>query len=248
MSHKHKFIFVKPGKVAGSAIELGLEGKLEASAIVTPMSVFEPKCDEDAYEHIGRNCKGYSEHMAPAEIKRKAPGEWDSYTIISVCRNPFDMLISRWHWEGWIFQKYGEPGLHSYIAMFNKFKRDKNLSLVQLPRKLSINRARKMVAREYPKGNFDFFVRHLPDQWTNDQYYFDGKEVIPNIVLRYESLQSDFDELCKEYGLSQSQLPRVKSKIRPAGLDIKGYYAPELSEFVAKKFEKQMTAFGYSRF
>ncbi len=245
ISHDHRFILVKPGKVGGTAVELGLAGKLGESAIITPVSSFNPACDDDWYDNLGRNSYGFSEHMTPRELRKKVPELWHDYDIVTITRNPFDMVVSRWNWEKWLYEQFGAPGLHSYATMFRKFRRDGCFSLDQVSRKLEFNKARKRAARAFRNEDPASLVNNFPYCWTNDQYYFDEEGFVPDRVLRTEHLQEDFDQFCRDYSLEPSTLPRVKSKLTEQGIKPDDFYTRAMVAEVTRRFTSQFARFGY---
>lgn len=91
ISHKHKFIFVKSTKTAGTSIEVFLSTHCGPLDIVTPII---PHVEP----HISRNADGYYNHM-PAYAIREKIGQncWDSYFKFCVERNPWDKTISYFH-------------------------------------------------------------------------------------------------------------------------------------------------------
>ena len=50
ISHRHRFIYVKARKVAGTSVEVALAKHCGDADIVTPVGGFSPKWDEDEYE------------------------------------------------------------------------------------------------------------------------------------------------------------------------------------------------------
>lgn len=121
LSHRHKFIFIKPKKVGGTSIEIALSKFCGPEDVLTPIS---PK-DEANRENLGfvtkqrfrkglneyskkdlkrlifnaRRAKKFYNHMTAREIKAAVSEEvWDSYTKISVVRSPYERAISRYFW------------------------------------------------------------------------------------------------------------------------------------------------------
>ena len=67
ISHKHKFIFVKCGKVAGSSLEIALRPHLGEDDIATPVA---EDSESDHYQNLGpknyRNSSQYDERVRKA--------------------------------------------------------------------------------------------------------------------------------------------------------------------------------------
>jgi len=74
ISHRHRFIFVHINKTGGTSIE----------------KVFKPKADQ-------RDVR--LKHAPVGEYKQRFPDQFDSYFKFSFVRNPWDWLVSRYHWS-----------------------------------------------------------------------------------------------------------------------------------------------------
>lgn len=128
VSHKHKFIFIKNGKVGGTSFETRLSPFLGNQDVVTPFGVAaEDQLDEqDRLKHSGgigpqnyekpllrwqltdisRYLRGkkplplFYNHMSASEC-RSVLGEqiFDSYLKIGIIREPFDTSISLYFWS-----------------------------------------------------------------------------------------------------------------------------------------------------
>ena len=245
ISHRHKYIFLKPGKVAGTALEIALKNSCGELDIITPISQYDSECDQDNYFYKAQNNFGYCEHMAFNEIVKLISAKYKNYRTISVVRNPWDMVVSRWFWECWIYSKFGAPKLRSYINMFKKIHRNKTYTMKQLNRKLQINLIRTKISKNIVKNDFQRFVENFPHVWTNNQYYFHDNEMIIDSVIRYEELQSNYILLCKNLGIQYTNLLKVKSKIRPHEVHYSEYYNSATENIIRRKFQKQIEHFGY---
>ena len=123
VSHKHRFIFVKNRKTAGTSIEIGLGGICGDHDIITPIS---PK-DERARVELGyrgaqrfnlplkswsssrilkairkRNRKSlqFYSHIPSTEIVNHLPKDvWNNYFKFTVERNPYDKVVSFFFWR-----------------------------------------------------------------------------------------------------------------------------------------------------
>ena len=94
ISHKHKFIFFKTGKCAGTSIETFLSQICGQKDICTNVS---PKPEG----HVTRNPRGWKEHDPAIVARRKIPNEFKNYFKLSVERNPWDKAVSQyWHHVG----------------------------------------------------------------------------------------------------------------------------------------------------
>ena len=101
ISHRHKFIFVKTRKTAGTSIEISLSRYCGEEDILTPFEDY----DERKYrsdEHVKpRNYKGLTTHSSVRDaIKVIGREKFDDYFKFCVERNPVDKVVSYyWHWN-----------------------------------------------------------------------------------------------------------------------------------------------------
>jgi len=100
ISHKHKFIFLKPGKVAGTSTEIYFE-KYCYSSIDQWSQPDGDICDmydgESGIvgERSPNTTSKWTNHMNAREIKNKIGKEiWDTYYKFGPIRNPFSRLVS----------------------------------------------------------------------------------------------------------------------------------------------------------
>lgn len=93
VSHRHRFIFVKTLKTAGTSIEVFLSPVCGPADVVTPiLPHVEP--------HVPRNHAGYFNHMPAADIRaRVGPDVWRSYFTFCVERDPWDKTLSYYHMQ-----------------------------------------------------------------------------------------------------------------------------------------------------
>lgn len=91
VSHRHRFIFIKTFKTAGTSLEVFLSGVCGPDDVVTPISpAVEP--------HRPRNHVGFYNHMPAAAVReRVGPAVWDAYYKFCVERCPWDKTLSFYH-------------------------------------------------------------------------------------------------------------------------------------------------------
>ena len=85
VSHKHKFIFVKTFKTAGSSIENYLQKYLGSNDILRGS-------EYDNTPSLNAPSKG--RHKSAQIIKNMYPKEWNEYFKFSIDRNPWDVAVS----------------------------------------------------------------------------------------------------------------------------------------------------------
>lgn len=101
ISHKHKFIFIKTHKTAGTSTEVDLSEKCGNMDIVTPIEKFEKNKVEVFKNHFPRNYKGYKNHMIIESVRNQLKNMkiFNSYFKFCVEREPVDKLLSYFYWN-----------------------------------------------------------------------------------------------------------------------------------------------------
>ncbi len=105
VSHKHRFIFLKTRKTAGTSIEIALSRHCGPNDIITVIS----EADEQLRREWGgigpQNCTSppLSEpaynHMSAARVRRiVGPEVWESYFKFVVERNPWEVVLSSYYY------------------------------------------------------------------------------------------------------------------------------------------------------
>ena len=119
LSHKHKFIFIKTAKTAGTSIEVFLSKFCGPQDIVTPIRppiaghearnheecvspmaeiLSRPEGLRAALKHIFAPTKKYYNHMPAWLLKERVSAQvWKSYFKFCVERNPWDKVLSHYH-------------------------------------------------------------------------------------------------------------------------------------------------------
>ena len=195
LSHKHRFIFLKTKKTAGTSIELAL------SQICGPDDIITPVTSEDEKLRRGRgpqNCKrhswfysrrplwkrrwfklgppdyGYYNHMTAAEVAEFIGAEiWNSYFKFAFDRNPWDRQVSHYHFR--YRRRSRPPSFENFLA------HDRRARL----------------------NNYEI-------------YSIDGKPVV-NFLGKYENLTTDYEQVLRTLGVNEQPiLPKSKNTFRPA--------------------------------
>jgi hypothetical protein len=222
LSHRHRFIFLKTRKTAGTSIEMALRPLLGPDDIATP---FLPE-EEAAYSGPGPqndvlgpgpwsiralsrrltrgepNFRHYLDH-SPAAFVRRHAGEtaWRSYFKFAVERNPWDRQVSFY-----------------YFATKRKG--------LNLP--------------------FADFVRSGKARVKNWPIYTIADHVVAERVVRYERLEEELAALWRDLRLGDfPPLPRAKGGFRPVDKPYRDLYDDETRRIVAELYAKEIEAFGY---
>lgn len=140
VSHKHKFIFVKTKKTAGTTIEIGLSqfcGEQDVITIIT-------KEDSEARKALGfagtQNCAEHKfyNHMVSGHIRKKLGEDiWGDYFTFAFERNPFDKAISEFYWH---FHKEEElPDINEYLTNTMPLKQISNWHMYANPTGIEVD-------------------------------------------------------------------------------------------------------------
>lgn len=122
LSHKHRFVFIKTHKTAGTSLEIALSRYCGPRDIITPIR----EKDEAVRRSLGcpgpqnylkpyseyqfrdysallrkfRRARKFRNHIPASRIRERVPEEvWRTYFKFSVIRNPFDYVVSLYFWE-----------------------------------------------------------------------------------------------------------------------------------------------------
>ena len=241
ISHKYKFIFIKPSKVGGTSIEIALARHCGDKDIITPFKTYNPEADEDKYLHTAKNYKDkeFFQHITPNEIKKKIGNKiWKNYFKFTIVRNPWDQTVSRYWWK-----RYRDR---------RKILQEGKITIRKVILNLFNPGAYKLViGKILEHKNFNYFAssfsKTYPNKyWKNSLYYFDEKgKPVCDFYIRYENLQKDYEKVCKRLGIPYKKLPRTKNKSRKDKKHYSLYYNNETKKIIHNLFKKEIDYFGY---
>lgn len=104
LSHRHRYIFIKTLKTAGTSVEIALSRFCGPEDIVTPIRPIEPGMEH----HVPRNYVGngteeqpdFFNHMGAAAIRELIGEEtWNSYFKFCIERNPWERVVSFYYFR-----------------------------------------------------------------------------------------------------------------------------------------------------
>ncbi len=111
--HPLKLIFLKTKKVGGTSFEIALSRFCGPDCVITPISPSDEEIraakgfpgaqnhDRPGWPDGSRSAGRFYNHISAAAARRMIPrGIWESYTRLSIVRDPHDVAISRYFWEG----------------------------------------------------------------------------------------------------------------------------------------------------
>lgn len=229
VSHRHRFIFIKTTKTAGTSVEMFLRQFCGPDDIVTSLRRDEER-EVAALDLPGPRNIG-SRPLAPWEVRRadlrRAIGwrrwpdrrrfyghqpassvrdalgadTWENYRTLTVVRDPWEVAVSRYFW--------------------------KTRSTNPVRRSLNLDEAVEMAS-------------------VNWEIYSIDDAVGVDTVLRHDLLADDLAALCDSLGLEPTlPLPRAKSGHRPAGTAPHEVLSTEQARRVADLARREIEEFGF---
>ena len=243
ISHRHKFVFLKPRKVAGTSVEVALARHCGEEDIVTPIGTFDPEWDEDQYAHPGKKWPGYGRHATLRRVRKQVGEElWGDYFKFAITRNPWDLVVSQYFWAT---RRDGGQGYKGAIGRSLKRFWTHPVRVRKNVRTLGMSLAQAFLKLDVV--TFDFFVTHMLRYYEpNDPFYFDRSGSVGlDFLIRYEDLENDFLSVCARIGLPPTALPSLKTKSRQKRRHYSTYYDARRKELVAKMYHRHIEHFGY---
>lgn len=230
VSHKHQFIFIKPHKVGGTSVQARLSEQCADTDMYTKIREYSPDKDHDYYKIDSQNAESLRGHASPSEIEDVLGKDvWNRYTKITIVRNPWDLVVSSYHWENWRRAR-------------RRARRKKTERLIG---KFRLSRIAKKIRRS-ASNRFLNYVADLPSIYLNSPYYFDANmDLIADVHIRYETLETDYKAVCDKLDIAYRKLPRLKTAVRNSGAHYSTYYDDRSRQVVEEMFKDQIEYFGY---
>lgn len=155
ISDQHKFIFVHLNKTGGTSIE----------------KMFVADADQKDVRY---------KHADAAYYRRKFPRQFRNYFKFAFVRNPWDWLVSRYHWSR------DKQGLFEYS--FAEMLR-------RLEQEIALAANEPWLEKEALRPQYDRLAL--------------GDKLAVDFVGRFEHLQRDFDSVCARIGVESRTLPHL---------------------------------------
>jgi len=222
ISYTHKFIFIKSIKTAGTSVEAILSNFCGGDDIVTPLGDYSFNRDEKGeWIHKAMNPGDFQQHDDALTIKNKLPAEvWEGFFKFSIARNPWDRLISDFHW-----QKRRDPAMQPRKRFYHYLG-------IPLDEFTEIKKLFSQFAESGPWDN-------------NDRFYVIDDKLCVDYVIRYENLTEDFGEVCQRIGIPAENLPHLKSGMRKVQRHYSEYYDKKTHGLVAERHKNDIELLGY---
>jgi hypothetical protein len=174
-------------------------------------------CSSPDYEHLyGWDAEyGWLNHLTLKEMRKLCSVFFvKKPTVFAVVRNPWDRLVSEFAWK--------------------RFKRKAGITFAQFVRRL------------YKRDCYEL-ERYYRDPLAFKQHLKPQHEYIlsdyPIEVLRFESLQMDFNRILSKMGMGRILLPILRESKRKHYCQ---YYTPESMNMVYEIYQKDIDLFNFS--
>lgn len=255
ISHRHKFIFIKTEKTAGTSIEMALASICGPEDIITPLVHPEDRAFAQSLGETIRKPQNYNipmrkwyaidliqalktrnwpkfyNHIGANEIKRFVdPQIWNSYFKFCFERNPWDKVVSYYYW----WKKLEQEAKQDPAA----FRRSLGSSA----------RVVQWMINHYPIADASLSAAIESGRCSMVQgfdLYSIRNEIAVDHVAKFENLEMELEMIMKRIGVSTIiPLPKLKSTSRE-----KKHYRELLNEKdknkIAKVFAREIAYFGY---
>jgi hypothetical protein len=225
LSHKHKFIFIKTAKTAGTSIEVFLSKHCGPTDVLTPIEPpvegHEPRNYEgfinpvpkiletpgnlfSALRDSIKSREKFYRHMPAFEVRNRVPRDvWNSYFKFCVERNPWDKVLSHYHMHA--ARERSSLSLDEYLA----------------------------------RGRFPVNYFRYTDRA--------GKNVIVDRIVRYENLIPELGEIFSQLNIpfDESLGVAAKSEYRTDRRPYQQVFNDEQRRIVEKAFANEIELHGY---
>lgn len=233
ISHKNKFIFYKPMKVAGSSVEASLISHCDDSDIITGSDLLD---EREKFGYIERNVKNsdgsykFHAHTSPVGLFNITNSPWLDYYKFTIVRNPWDLMVSYFWWNS--FAKSSSGNCNIYPSSLD--------TIDDLRSKFSTFIETVGIFNSGPRG-CEGASRVI--DWVSSitkEFYRDVDH-----VMRYESLQSDYENVCSRLEIKSEMLHHLKSFQRKSDHHYTEYYGTLEKIQVKLAFQDIINIFSY---
>lgn len=261
ISHRRKFIFVRPGKVAGTSVAAALAPLCGGEDVLSHIDLeFRSGVDTDYFHMPPRRNAGPNDaygfvpqHALPDVIREKVGDKvWREYFKFTIVRNPWDRLVSQYLHRLLVVvslmeeSKTPAPALVRLLRGIRRFAAGGTFA--PPPARLLASRLTRLLEAGRRKESVEFAIRtsFFGKYFANaPRFYFCGGREYADYVIRFENLRQDFDEACRLMQLPRRVLPRTKSEVRPREHHYRDFYTDWSRAHVATTHRRIIEAFGY---
>jgi hypothetical protein len=237
VSHRCRFIYTKTIKTAGTSVE----------------GYFEPYCMAEGSwrashmrpQHVSpEGIVGFRGHVPPWPFRPRwynhmparrirallGPRVWSDYFKFTVVRNPFDKLVSGYHF---LSSAVGRP---TWMARLRSRVGRGGVGVQPIPG----------YDDETTIANFRSWVQAGGSMLDRDKYMIGGVVCVDDFI-RFESLADDIARVCYrlEVPFEPDRIPRYKMGIRHCHIPLREYYDESTLAIVRRLYAWEIDRFGY---
>jgi hypothetical protein len=245
LSVRHKFVFIKGMKVAGTSIEMALAPLCGPADIVTPISPIDElernrlggrsqnystdrvieadylrriaQAKPEALETIPTGPQYFYNHMPLSEVLARYPHPLAGFRFIGVERSPYAKVIS-WTNMRLTYDRYRASGA---------------------PMRAAPDLIRAYLDQSFENGR-------VLDCRNIDRYRgADGRLAVD--LIRYADLPTAFDAFVRSLGLTPPPLPHAKRGLLSDEIDPRDILRPDQIARIGALFAEEFDLFGYPR-
>lgn len=256
ISHRHRFIFIKTEKTAGTSIEMALAKVCGPDDVITAVV---HAADRELLRSLGpayrsqqndvvplrfltpldiaravkaRRRPRFTNHMGATEIRRFVPPDvWNGYYKFCVERNPWDKAISNYSWWRQLESHFRRDPAG--------FRRELGAAAGGVEWMIAHHPVGEMTLSQFVQSGRGNLVRGY------DLYTIDGEVVVDRIV-RFERLAEEISEVARHLGIDDlPELPRAKSGIRTPGIHYRDQLGAADRAKIAQVFAREIALLGY---
>jgi hypothetical protein len=228
ISHKHKFIFIKTFKTAGTSIEVFLSQFCDENDILTPINPhIEP--------HLARNYKGGFNPLDEFLYLRSRNIAIPPKTIRAIIKHALKMQKFYNHIPAELIKQ------RISMDVWNEYHK---FCVVRNPWDLTISH----YYRSSSTITFDDYIKK--GIFRNNFYLYTNRsgDLLLDKVIKYESMMDEFSQLFRDLGIpfNGSLGVHAKSEHRKDKKPYQEFYSDEQKEIIGMAFEKEIKMHGYA--
>ena len=247
ISHRHRFIFVRPHKVASTSMMVALSSLCGNEDIIastdgdkTPF----PTRNVHVFHELSKRQGGASPggHILPQMIREGIGAEaWEEYFKFTVVRNPWDWFVSLYAWKLHRESLRGRWLPKQASLRRHLFKLREKYRLRWILSNFKLGRHKDNIELIFRRKWFDKIIAAMP------AFYFIQGRPYADYYLHFENLPEDYAQLLRLLQLSTlpQTLPTKKIAARNGNRNYRDYYSDWSRNYIACKCRQIIDAFGY---
>jgi len=209
ISRKHKFIFIHVPKNAGTSVQNALLNYSNYACRFqnTQLMYYFKKL-------VGNNyyLTTFGKHIPVSDLKSIIGKKWDNYRSFAVCRNPYDRLVSRYHYFKHVDGSYENRKFKSFssfkehvMSLNDKtwndlqtwyISSDGKIGVDHLLRFESLEDDWKKLLKDLNMPPIELFTKNRSPRATNHMEYYD-QEILDKVnqLFKYDFEMLGYDQI-----------------------------------------------------